>query len=158
MNSAIMTMIVALVLSVSQFAVAQEGATSDLTQAKRDQLRIAVQAICPISGEKLGDHGQPVKVKVGEEIVFVCCRDCLSNQIDPQHWGTIHANFAKAQRICPVMKHELPKSPKWTIVEGQIVFVCCPPCTTKIAADPTAYLQQVDTLYEASLRALQTRR
>ena len=127
---------------------------------KSDQLHIAVQRICPISGQKLGDHGPPLKVTVGEqkEEVFLCCKGCLQQKIDPKHWATIHANFAKAQRICPVMKHELPENPKWTIVEGQIVFVCCPPCTKKIAADPMTYLQKLDELYKASVQARQTRR
>jgi len=51
------------------------------------------------------------------------------------------------------MKHDLPKKPKWTIVEGQIVYVCCPPCTKKIAAKPQKYLRAIDELYIASLKA-----
>jgi len=126
--------------------------------SRRDQVHIAVQEICPISGQKLGEHGAPIKVKVGEETVFLCCKGCLQGKVNPQHWATIHANFAKAQRICPVMKRELPENPEWTIVEGQIVYVCCPPCTKKIAADPQTYLRQVDELYTASLEARQARR
>ncbi len=126
--------------------------------SERDQIHIAVQEICPVSGQKLGAHGTPVKVKVGEEVVFFCCQACLQGKVSPQHWATIHANFAKAQRVCPVMKKELPKNPKWTIIDGQIVYVCCPPCTEKIAANPQAYLNQIDELYTASLRARQARR
>lgn len=122
-------------------------------QQKRDQLRIAVQEICPVSGEKLGSMGAPIKVKVGEETIFMCCKGCLKQKIKPEHWGTIHANCARAQGICPVMKNELPKKPKWTIVEGQIVYVCCPPCTKKINAKPQEYLRAVDQLYAASLDA-----
>ena len=88
---------------------------------QRDQRKIAVQEICPTSGHKLGTQGQPIKVKVGKETVFLCCKGCLKQRLNPQHWATIHANFAKAQQVCPVMEHELPKNPKWTIVEGQIV-------------------------------------
>ena len=123
--------------------------------SKRDQIHVAVQEICPVSGRTLGEHGPPIKVKVGEEIVFLCCKGCLQGEVNPQHWATIHANFANAQGICPVMKHKLPENPKWTIVEGQIVYVCCLPCTKKIAADPQTYLQQVDDLYLASLQARQ---
>jgi hypothetical protein len=133
------------------FASAQEV-------SQRDQLHIAVQAICPISGQKLGEHGPPIKVKVGEETVFLCCQGCLEQKIDPNHWATIHANCAKAQRICPVMKKELPTNPKWTIVEGQVVYVCCPPCAKKIAADPKTFLRQIDDLYLSSLQADQVRR
>lgn len=127
--------------------------------SRHDQIHIAVQEICPVSGQKLGEHGAPLKVKIGEEALFVCCRGCLQGkQVDPQHWATIHANFAKAQRICPIMKKELPANPKWTVVEGQIVYVCCPPCTEKIAAEPQKFLRQLDDLYLASLQTRQTNR
>ena len=56
------------------------------------------------------------------------------------------------------MKKELPANPKWTIVEGQIVYVCCPPCTKKIVADPETHLRAIDELYVASLRARQALR
>ena len=143
-------------LVIALMGLCSVGSAQELS--KRDQLRIAVQGICPISGGQLGSMGTPIKVQVGQETVYLCCKGCLQKQINPQHWATIHANFAKAQRICPVMKHELPKDAKWTIVQGQIVYVCCPPCTKKIAADPETYLRKIDELYEASLGARQARR
>ncbi len=158
MKIARMLFVVALVVGTIQMVSGQDRSPADQPQATRDQLRSAVQEICPISGKKLGSMGTPIKAKVGESTVFLCCKACLKGKVDPQHWATIHANIAKAQRICPVMKHELPKNPKWTIVEGQIVYVCCPPCTKKIAADPKTYLQQVDGLYTASLQAKQARK
>lgn len=145
MKFARMLVVAALVFACGQIANAQQ-------LSQRDQLHIAVQQICPISGQKLGAHGPPIKVKIGEETVFLCCRGCLQSKVDPQHWATIHANFARAQRICPVMKKELPRNAKWTVVQGQIVYVCCPPCTKKIAADPQTYLQKIDELYAASLQ------
>ena len=84
--------------------------------------------------------------------MFLCCKGCLKSKIDAKHWATIHANFAKAQVQCPVMKKTLPKNPKWTIVEGRIVYVCCPPCIKKIEANPKTYLKMVDELYAASLK------
>jgi len=149
--STIATMTV--MISVAQFAAAQAPLDAAQEQKQRDQLRAAVQEICPVSGGKLGSMGEPIKVKVGEETVFMCCKGCLKQKIKPENWATIHANFAKAQGICPVMKHELPKKPKWIIVEGQIVYVCCAPCTKKIAADPKTYLRAVDQLFTASLEA-----
>ena len=158
MQYARMLTIVALIAGVGQVVSAQDRSQPDQEQINRDQLRIAVQEICPISGDKLGARGAPIKVKVGAETVFLCCKECLKGKINPKHWATIHANFARAQRICPVMKHDLPKKPKWTIVEGQIIYVCCPPCLKKIAADPKKYLRGVDQLYTASLRARQAPR
>ncbi len=146
-----MLFVIALVAATSQFAGAQE-------LSKRDQLKVAVQGICPVSGQKLGDHGPPIKVKIGEEEVFLCCKGCLQGQVNPKHWGTIHANFAAAQGKCPVMEKALPKTPKWTIVNGQIVYICCPPCTAKIKADPAKFLAKVDEYYSASLSTRRTTR
>ncbi len=146
-----------MLLAIAMIAVfGQTGWGQELSH--RDQLRVAVQEICPVSGQKLGAHGAPIKVKIGQETVFLCCKPCLQGKVNGQHWATIHANFAKAQRICPVMKHELPKTPKWTIVDGQIVYVCCPPCTKKIAAEPAKYLLKVDELYTAALQARRAKR
>ena len=147
-----------LVAGIASPLFAQDLSSQQKEQLKRDKIHMAVQEICPVSGQKLGTHGTPLKVKIGKEIVFLCCQGCLKGKVDPAHWKTIHANFARAQRICPVMKHELPKDPKWTIVEGQIVYVCCPPCTEKIAAEPASFLKQVDALYLASLQSRQTTR
>ena len=120
--------------------------------SKSDQIRSAVQGICPVSGQKLGSMGAPTQAKIGEEVVFLCCKGCLSGKVKAEHWATIHANFAKAQGICPVMKKPLPANPKATVVDGRIVYVCCPPCTKKIQADSETYLKAVDELYTASLR------
>ena len=161
MKVARMLFVAALIVGAGQVVNGDDGhdnSRADQTQTKRDQLRIAVQEICPTSGNRLGEHGPPIKVKVGEETVFLCCQGCLKDTIDPNHWATIHGNFARAQRICPVMKQELPRNPKWTFVGGQIIYVCCPPCTKKVAADPQTYLKKIDDLYAASLRARQARR
>ncbi len=162
MTVARMLLAVASIVGASQVVSGQEGhdrSRADQMRVKRDQLRIAVQEICPTSGGKLGEHGAPIKVKVGaQETVFLCCQGCLKGKINPQHWAAIHANIAKAQRVCPVMKKGLPKNPKWTFVDGQIVYLCCPGCDKKVAADPKTYLRQIDELYTASLRAKRVRR
>ncbi|GAB5444700.1 MAG: hypothetical protein Fues2KO_50490 [Fuerstiella sp.] len=116
-----------------------------------DAIKIAVQKICPVMGEPLGSMGTPIKVKIGEEELFLCCEACRKKQVDRGHWATIHSNFAKAQGICPVMKKPLPANAKWTVVDGQIFYVCCPPCIDKIKADPAAFIAKLDTLYKAAL-------
>lgn len=131
--------------------LAQPSFGEDLS--KHDQLRISVQKICPVSGEALGEHGDPIRSKVGEETVFLCCESCRDSEVNSAHMATIHANIAKAQAICPVMKKALPKKPASTILEGQLVYVCCPPCSKKIAAKPKEFLDQIDKLYADSLAA-----
>ena len=142
---------IVLAAGIASSAMGQQPSDAAEQPLTRAQLRMAVQGICPVSGRELGTHGEPVAVKIGEETIFLCCQGCASGQVNAEHWATIHANFAKAQGICPVMKHALPEASKWTIVEGQIVYVCCPPCIKKIEADPETYLKSVDELYRASL-------
>lgn len=153
MKTTWMLALAALVAGLGQVAAGQVAGQAGDEQARRDQLHIAVQEICPVSGQKLGKHGPPVKAQVGEETIFLCCKGCLKGQIKPENWAKIHANFARAQGICPVMENKLPKNPKWTIVDGEIIYVCCPSCTEKIKADPQTYLHKVDELYTASLRS-----
>ena len=49
------------------------------------------------------------------------------------------------------MGKPIPANAKWTFVNGNIVYVCCPPCIAKINADPQRYTSELDTLYVASL-------
>lgn len=149
-----LSIVLALAVTVTFGAAlkAQNPAVDAGDQATIDHVRAAVQQICPMTGNKLGEHGAPIKVKIGKEEVFLCCKGCLKSKVDARHWATIHANFAKAQKQCPVMKKPLPKNPKWTIVEGRIVYVCCPPCIKKVEADPKTYLKLVDASYSAAVK------
>jgi len=116
-----------------------------------DEIKMAVQKICPVMGKPLRGMGAPIKVKLGEEELFLCCAACRTKQVDRAHWASIHANFAKAQGICPIMKKPLPANAKWTVVNGDIVYVCCPPCIAKINAEPAVYSEQLTALYEKHL-------
>ena len=158
MKNVKMFIVVALLMGIGQVAIGQKATQPDKEQITHDQLRAAVQKICPVSGNKLGEHGNPVKVQIGQETVFLCCKGCAQGKVDTKHWATIHANIVSAQAKCPVMDKTLPKNPKWTIVKGQIVYICCPPCAKKITADPKTYLQKVDQFYTASLKTKQVPR
>lgn len=142
---------VTMLVMLSQFASADgDHAHGHSKLSKSDLLKVSAQKICPVSGKKLGGMGTPLKIKIGQEELFLCCKGCTTGQVSREHWGTIHANFAAAQGQCPVMEKPLPKNPKWTIVNGQIVYICCPPCTKKIQADPKTYLTKLDALYAKS--------
>jgi Cu(I)/Ag(I) efflux system membrane fusion protein len=41
-----------------------------------DEELIAFQKICPVTSAQLGSMGPPIKAKVGEQTVFLCCRAC----------------------------------------------------------------------------------
>ncbi|MHB8898373.1 MAG: hypothetical protein ACYC6Y_06470 [Thermoguttaceae bacterium] len=155
-----MACLLAVPAMLASWGIATRALGADLSadaapKMSSEQLRIAVQGICPVSGQKLGAHGKPVKTKIGQEEVFLCCEGCLGAKPNKEHWDTIHASLAKAQGKCPVMGKTLPAKPASILVEGRIVYVCCPPCTKKIEADPKAYLRKVDELYLASIEARQ---
>lgn len=42
-----------------------------------EQIAIRLQGICPVSGEPLGSMGQPPKVRIGVQEIFVCCKGCI---------------------------------------------------------------------------------
>lgn len=160
MRTVTMTVMLAMLGLAGQVATAYGAETPAEAQAKHDQLRIAVQEICPVSGERLGSMGDPIKVTVGEakEEVFLCCQGCLKGRINPEHWTAIHANIASAQGRCPIMKKKLPVGANCTVVNGEVVYVCCPPCIKKIVANPDESLKQVDAYYTAYLNAKQQAR
>ena len=139
-----------LLLTYSQIISADDARNAT---SQHDQLKIAAQKICPVSGKPLGSMCSPLKTKIGEEELFLCCAACRKGQVSREHRGTIHASFAAAQGQRPVMEKPLPANPKWTVVNGQIVYVCCPPCTKKIEADPAKYVTKIDSLYSAALRS-----
>ena len=41
-----------------------------------DRAMAVKQAVCPVSGEKLGAMGAPVKMEVKGQTVFLCCPSC----------------------------------------------------------------------------------
>ena len=125
----------------------QPAAASELTES--DQLQIAVQKICPVKGTELGSMGDPVKVRIGEQVAFLCCPDCQGKQVQVEHWKTIQSNLAAAQGDCPIMGKPVDASMTSTVVNGQQVFVCCPPCIPKIQADATSALEKVNANYAA---------
>ncbi len=46
--------------------------------SSEDQKLANLQVLCPITMEPLGSMGKPLKVTVGDDAVFVCCKACIS--------------------------------------------------------------------------------
>ena len=115
--------------------------------SETDQLLIAVQKICPVSGSELGSMGDPIKVQAGGQALFLCCKGCQGKKISEEHWKTIQARRAQAQGTCPIMGKAVDATMKSTIVNGQQIFVCCPPCIAKIQADVEGSLKKVNAGY-----------
>ena len=133
------------------FAKDADGKTDTTKSAKLDQLLIKAQKVCPVSGQKLGSMGKPVRTMVDGHTAFLCCKGCVGKKPDAEHLKTVYANLAAAQEICPVMKKPLPKKPASFVVEERLVFVCCPPCSRKIKAEPEKYFAVIDQKLEEKL-------
>ena len=144
----ILTCLLTGVFAQNQDHKKQEAKNSEkITLNATEKLKIAVQKICPVSGKELGSVGTPIKIKAGEQTAFLCCKACQKKQINAEHWKTIQARMAKAQGTCPIMGKEVDSSMKSTVVNGQQIFVCCPPCIPKIQADPKTSIKKVQASY-----------
>ena len=88
--------------------------------------------------------GEPIKVQVGQQIAYLCCKGCQGKQLNAEHWKTIQTSIAAAQGTCPIMGKPVTADMKSTVVNGQQVFVCCPPCIEKIQANPAVALTKVN--------------
>jgi YHS domain-containing protein len=55
-----------------------DGARLTVTAATAaDRAAIQAQRVCPVTGAPLGSMGTPLKVTIGGQDVFLCCRGCL---------------------------------------------------------------------------------
>ena len=129
------------------------AATDTESASETDRLLVDAQGICPVSGQKLGSHGDPVKATVGEQTIFLCCKGCVGKDIPKENWSKVLQTMAAAQGVCPVMKRALPKKPASLVVDGRTVFVCCNPCIAKVQADPGKYVAVVDQLLSNNQKA-----
>jgi hypothetical protein len=127
------------------------GAYAQEKPPAADELILAAQKICPVTGEAL-DAQTAYKVKVGEQTMFLCCKDCLGKNISKETWAKVQANQIAAQGRCPVMKRELPKDAPSVVVGGRAFYVCCKPGIAKIKADPDKYAKVLDDLLANNLK------
>ena len=57
----------------------EEGQDPFASLSAEDAKLAKAQETCPVSDEKLGDMGAPIKVMVGDKPVFICCSSCKKN-------------------------------------------------------------------------------
>jgi len=140
------TKIVSMLAVAALFASAVAVAADKEKPRNPDDLLIAAQKICPVSGEELRSMGGPIKAKSGDQTVFLCCKGCLGKPISKENWAKVTANLIAAQGQCPVLNKPLPASAKSVVVKNRRLFVCCPPCLEKIRANPDQYVAAVDIM------------
>ncbi|WP_430453384.1 hypothetical protein [Rhodopirellula europaea] len=140
------------------------------TSTQADAAAIAAQKTCPVMDEPLGGMGTPIKVMVGDKPIYLCCKGCIKKiQAEPAKYlamvygssnqasvpaGTeqvregifkvvsADAPFIAAQKKCPVMDEPLDAmgGPYKVNADGKAIYICCPGCAKKIAAEPRKWL------------------
>lgn len=158
------------------FALSQRPLTvtvAQLTQA--DQAGIARQKICPVMNTPLGDHGAPIKLVVGDQPIYVCCKGCVSQvQDNPEAFlGSVQAIAAaqsaanksvavtisdatqadqaaiRAQGRCVVMTDQAlggHGAPIKIAIGAEALFVCCKGCVAKVQQNPGMYLSRAQEM------------
>jgi hypothetical protein len=155
MNHFIIKILTAFVLLSSTSFIPAEDSSKETKEQRRERLRIAVQAICPVSGKSLAGVTKPIQMTDPQtkEVFYVCCEKCQTSKSESKYLEKIRSNFAKAQGKCLVMvDNDISVESKHGIIEGHFVYVCCPPCVKKMNASPERYLDELDNRYEASLK------
>lgn len=111
---------------------------------------------CPVSGEKLGEMGEPLNIVVGNRLVRLCCAGC-ENKIreDPaQYFSKIDKAVIEKQvadypfEKCLVSGERLGGSHGEVIdkvVANRLLRFCCAACETMFNENPAKYLNMLDT-------------
>jgi YHS domain-containing protein len=146
----ILVLVLALAMSAT-FAFAEDTtpATEEVSAAGKYPL-----TTCPVSGETLGEMGDPVvKVYDGREVKF-CCKNCV---------GTFEKDLASSmnilnEKIYTAQKDAYPL--KTCVVSGEhlggmgdpypymyknrLVMFCCENCVKSFEKEPDKYLSMID--------------
>ncbi len=155
------------------FALSKLPVTVALLDAS-DAPRIDRQKVCVVTGGKLGSMGTPIKVLIGGQPIYLCCKGCLAKvQAKPDFYlqkvapaglqpnatasaGRIMVTTATAadqtaiarQRVCAVSGGKLGSmgTPVKITAGGQSLFVCCKGCIGKVEKNPQHYLAKAAQL------------
>ncbi len=76
--------------------------------APRDRQAALVQRTCPVTGDVLGLDGTPLKVRVGDRDIFVCCEGCVAD---------LRRNPTK---YLPALDNSIERQPESPNTEGHV--------------------------------------
>jgi YHS domain-containing protein len=109
--------------------------------------------ICPVSGQKLGEMGDPVAKVYNNRLVQFCCSGCVKKfEADPATYLGKLDDAAIAAQVedypfdkCVVSGEELDENggPVDMVKAGRLVRFCCANCVAKFDANPSKYLNMI---------------
>lgn len=111
---------------------------------------------CPVSGEKLGEMGEPVVREYDGREVRFCCKMCVSKfeASKDEYWKKIDAQIVKDQlafyplTTCVISDEPLTEDGEDISVnfvyENRLVRFCCRKCVNTFLKDPDAVLTKLD--------------
>lgn len=131
-----------------------------------DRAGIARQKVCPVMGGQLGSMGTPVKVLLGDQPIYLCCKRCLgrvqenpeaylrkatANRLTVSTSSTADKAAIDQQRVCAVAGSRLGGmgTPVKVTMNGQSLFLCCKGCVGKVEKDPAGYFAKAAQLRTA---------
>ncbi|QDU57921.1 eL24 family ribosomal protein [Aeoliella mucimassa] len=141
--------------------IEQKIVAAPATEADAEAIKL--QKTCPVTEAPLGSMGSPIKVTGLDRDVYLCCQGCLKAlEKSPEKYlaklpplptpkpvvvlaTKDDAAFVAAQKLCPVMDEPLDAmgGPYKTVVEGKVVYLCCPGCAKMLNAEPEKYLAKL---------------
>jgi len=94
-----MVLVFCLVILNTGLGIALEEKIDQPSQEKPAAAAIDVgNKICPVSGDKIGDMGEPVKYEYKGKVYNLCCKMCLVDfKKDPQKFSQIAEEEVKSQ-------------------------------------------------------------
>jgi YHS domain-containing protein len=67
------------------------------TATAADEAAIRAQSVCPVSGQRLGGMGTPLRVTINGQTLYVCCKGCVARvEKDPAKY---FAKVAQSQNV-----------------------------------------------------------
>jgi len=98
MNKIIVGMMAVLVLGVSA-GWAQEAKAPGPSQMSNAQLIEVGNKICPVSGNKVGEMGPPIKYIYNGKVYNLCCPMCIKSfKGNPEKYSKIADDEVKAEK------------------------------------------------------------
>lgn len=119
---------------------------------------------CPVSGEKLGSMGDPLKLIVEGREVLLCCKGCVRKmQTDPAKYrAVVDAGLIAQQKpyypvtTCIVTGEPLVEDGKDialdVVVNNRLFRLCCKSCVKKVKADPAEHFAVLDAKVKETQR------